>query len=578
MSLLDWFVLIFTIGFITAYGIWKTRGSKNTKEYLLSKKMSWGTIGLSIMATQASAITFLSTPGQAFSDGMRFVQFYFGLPLAMIVLCMTAVPLYQRLHVYTAYEFLEKRFDIRTRSLGAFLFLIQRGLAAGLTIYAPALVLSTILGWDIFYVNLILGSIVVLYTVVGGTEAVSVTQKQQMFVIFIGLIVALYMVFALMPPEVGVWEAVHVAGKAGKLESIDFSFDWNNRYNLWSGLIGGFFLQLSYFGTDQSQVQRYLGGKSTTESRLGLIFNGFIKIPMQFLILFIGAMVFVFYQFHEPPLYFNQVEAQKIRESEQGSAFRALEEQHHQIFLQKREQTFALVQALKEGRPEQIKRAQKQLEVQNQSVREVRNRALEIIHRQNEAEGKIKSSDTNYVFLTFVINYLPQGLVGLLVALVICASMSSTSSELNALASTTVIDVYKRSVKPHAEEAHYLKVSKWATLGWGTYAILFAELAGSLSNNLIEAVNILGSLFYGTILGIFLAAFYVKYIKAKAIFRAAVLAELIVLACWKFTAISYLWFNVIGCVAVVLLGLLLQVISERQSDGISFVRRNTSDK
>ncbi|WP_250631504.1 sodium:solute symporter [Rhodoflexus caldus] len=570
MSPIDWFVLIFTIGFITAYGIWKTRGSKNTKEYLLSKKMSWGTIGLSIMATQASAITFLSTPGQAFSDGMRFVQFYFGLPLAMVVLCMTAVPLYQRLHVYTAYEFLEKRFDVKTRSLGAFLFLIQRGLAAGLTIYAPALVLSTILGWEIFYVNLILGGIVVLYTVVGGTEAVSITQKQQMFVIFVGLMVALYMVFALMPQEVGVWEAVQVAGKAGKLESIDFSFDWNNRYNIWSGIIGGFFLQLSYFGTDQSQVQRYLGGKSTTESRLGLIFNGFIKIPMQFLILFIGAMVFVFYQFHEPPLYFNQVEAAKVRRSDNGSEFISLEQKYHQVFTQKREQAIALVEALKQGEPQQIDHAKALLDAQNSAARDIRNEALAIIHRQNEAEGKGKSSDTNYVFLTFVINYLPKGLIGLLIALVICASMSSTSSELNALASTTVIDVYKRSVRPNESESHYLKASQWMTIGWGAYAILFAEFASTLSNNLIEAVNILGSLFYGTILGIFLVAFYVKSVKAKAIFQAAILAEMVVLFCWKFTNISYLWFNLIGCAAVILLGLLLQLFHKQHTDGTSF--------
>ncbi len=570
MSPIDWFVLIFTIGFITAYGIWKTRGSKNTKEYLLSKKMNWGTIGLSIMATQASAITFLSTPGQAYSDGMRFVQFYFGLPLAMVVLCMTAVPLYQRLNVYTAYEFLEKRFDVKTRSLGAFLFLIQRGLAAGLTIYAPALVLSTILGWEIFYVNLILGGIVVLYTVVGGTEAVSITQKQQMFVIFIGLMVALYMVFALMPQEVGVWEAVRVAGKAGKLESIDFSFDWNNRYNIWSGIIGGFFLQLSYFGTDQSQVQRYLGGKSTTESRLGLIFNGFIKIPMQFLILFIGAMVFVFYQFHEPPLYFNQVEAEKVRRSDNGNEFIALEQKYHQVFTQKREQAIALVKALKQGELQQIDHAKAQLDAQNNAARNIRNAALAIIHRQNEAEGKGKSSDTNYVFLTFVINYLPKGLIGLLIALVICASMSSTSSELNALASTTVIDVYKRSFRPNKSESHYLKASQWMTIGWGAYAILFAEFASSLSNNLIEAVNILGSLFYGTILGIFLVAFYVKSVKAKAIFQAAILAEIAVLFCWKFTNISYLWFNLIGCAAVILLGLLLQLFHKHHADGTSF--------
>ncbi|MCS6967452.1 MAG: sodium:solute symporter [Cytophagales bacterium] len=572
MSLIDWVVLIATIGFITLYGIWKTRGSSTTRQYLLSKKMNWWTIGLSVMATQASAITFLSTPGQAFSDGMRFVQFYFGLPLAMVVLCITAVPLYQRLQVYTAYEFLEKRFDVRTRVLSAFLFLLQRGLAAGLTIYAPALVLSTLLQWDIFYLNFLMGGIVVIYTVSGGTEAVSLTQKQQMFVIFIGLMVALYMVFALMPQEITPWQAMRLAGKAGKLESIDLSFDWHNRYNIWSGIIGGFFLQLSYFGTDQSQVQRYLGGRSTAESRLGLLFNGFIKIPMQFLILFIGTMVFIFYQFYQPPLYFNRVEVEKVYHSEQREEFNRLEQLHSQLFAQKRKSVLALSEALTNDNDKQVEQLALQWRQEIAQIHQVKQQAIALIKQQNQAIGKTTSGDTNYVFLTFVIHHLPKGMVGLLIALVICASMSSTSSELSALASTTVIDIYKRLVHPFAGEKHYLRVSRWATAGWGVFAIAFAEFASSLSQNLIEAVNILGSLFYGTILGIFLVAFYVKKVSGKAVFQAAIVAQMIVLALWKWSAISYLWYNVIGCLVVVFLSWALEQLYKYRVDGTSFAK------
>jgi Na+/proline symporter len=554
MELIDWIVLVGTIVLITLVGMWKSRGSRNTEDYLLSRKMSWSTIGLSIMATQASAITFLSTPGQAYSDGMRFVQFYLGLPLAMIVLSITAVPIFHRLKVYTAYEYLEGRFDLKTRALGALLFLTQRGLAAGLTIYAPSLVLSTILGWDISIVNIAIGGLVIIYTVSGGTTAVSITQKQQMFVIFLGMLIAGIMVVQRLPEQVSFGQAVQIAGKMDKLNTINFNFDWRDRYNIWSGLIGGFFLSLSYFGTDQSQVQRYLGGRSVAESRLGLLFNGFIKIPMQFLILFIGAMVFVFYQFEQAPVYFNRVEVNNVLSSADSSAFRQIEASYVEAGTQKREQAFKLAQALETGDEAKVatqSEALKQAEAQSQLFRK---EAVELIGQHNGGS----KGDTNYVFLTFVITYLPKGIIGLLIAVIISASMSSTSSELNALASTTVIDVYKRSIKPRQSEAHYLQASKVITVLWGIYAILLAEFANSLSNNLIEAVNILGSLFYGTILGIFLVAFYIKKVGGHAVFIAAILAEALVIAFWYLDITSYLWFNVIGCVLVILLSLIFQ--------------------
>lgn len=567
MALLDWVVLISTLVFITVYGIWKGRGSKDTKDYLLSKKMGWATIGLSIMATQASAITFLSTPGQGFSDGMRFVQFYFGLPLAMIVLSITFVPIFQRLNVYTAYEFLETRFDLKTRSFTALLFLIQRGLAAGLTIFAPALILSAVLDWDIVYTNLVLGGLVVLYTVLGGTTAVSITQKQQMFIILLGMMTAAYMLFHYMPANVGLSEAVQIAGKMEKLNAITFDFDWDDRYNIWSGLVGGFFLSMSYFGTDQSQVQRYLSGRNITESRLGLIFNGFIKIPMQFLILFIGVMVYVFYLFQPPPVFFNTSEINRVYQSGNSAQFQTIENEYCQAVIDRRKVALNLVDALHSKDQDKIGQASQQLKQAEAQATALRKSAIEIIHQQNTSDSRSKQSDTNYVFLTFVTNYLPVGIIGLLVAVIFCASMSSTASELNSLASTTVIDVYKRSIRPGASEQHYLMVSKITTVLWGAYAILLAEFANSLSNNLIEAVNILGSLFYGTILGIFLVAFYVERVKGHAVFAAAVAAETMVLLLWKFTGISYLWFNLIGCALVVSISLLITVLRGKAVSG-----------
>lgn len=555
MRLLDWIVLLGTLGFIVSYGVWKTRGSKDIEGYLKGdNSMKWWTIGLSIMATQASAITFLSTPGQAYEDGMRFVQFYFGLPIAMVIISITVIPIFYRLKVYTAYEYLESRFDLKTRSLAALLFLVQRGLAAGITIYAPAIILSTILGWNLTVTNLLIGILVIIYTVSGGTKAVSVTQKQQMAVMMGGMLVAGFMVVRYLPESVSFGDAVAVAGKMGKMNVVDFSFDWNDRYNFWSGMTGGLFLALSYFGTDQSQVARYLGGKSVGESRLGLLFNGLLKIPMQFIILFIGVMVFVFYQFNQPPLFFNEAAKDKVYATEFAPEMEVLEEQHTTLFNQKQEAVHGLVAALRTDDETAIAAAQAEVQGITDASKAVRNDAKALIAK---ATPDAETKDTDYVFISFVMKYLPAGLVGLLLAVIFSAAMSSTASELNALASTTVVDIYKRSVKKEKDNFHYLRASRVFTAAWGTLAIIFATYA-SLLDNLIQAVNIIGSIFYGTILGIFLVAFYVKYIKGHAVFIAALLAEAVVLYCHFYTDIAFLWFNVIGCVAVVVFGAILQ--------------------
>jgi solute:Na+ symporter, SSS family len=555
MRLLDWIVLLGTLGFIVSYGVWKTRGSKDIEGYLKGdNSMKWWTIGLSIMATQASAITFLSTPGQAYEDGMRFVQFYFGLPIAMVIISITVIPIFYRLKVYTAYEYLESRFDLKTRSLAALLFLIQRGLAAGITIYAPAIILSTILGWNLTATNMLIGILVIIYTVSGGTKAVSVTQKQQMAVMMGGMLVAGFMVVRYLPESVSFGDAVAVAGKMGKMNAVDFSFDWDDRYNFWSGMTGGLFLALSYFGTDQSQVARYLGGKSVGESRLGLLFNGLLKIPMQFIILFIGVMVFVFYQFNQPPLFFNEAAKDKVYATNFAPEMEALEEQHTALFNQKQAAVHGLVAALRTDDETAIAAAQAEVQGITDASKAVRTEVKSLIAKATpEAETK----DTDYVFISFVMKYLPTGLVGLLLAVIFSAAMSSTASELNALASTTVVDIYKRSIKKEKDSFHYLRASRVFTAAWGTLAIIFATYA-SLLDNLIQAVNIIGSIFYGTILGIFLVAFYVKYIKGHAVFIAALMAEAVVLYCHFYTDIAFLWFNVIGCVAVVVFGAILQ--------------------
>lgn len=562
MNFLDWFVLSATLIGIAVYGIWKTRGSQNIEGFLLgNKNMHWWTIGLSIMATQASAITFLSTPGQAYSDGMRFIQFYFGLPVAMVILSVTAIPLYYRLKVYTAYEYLESRFDLKTRTLAALLFLVQRGMAAGITIYAPAIILSTIFEWPLMYTNLLIGALVIIYTVSGGTRAVSETQKQQMIVMMSGMIIAGLMVIWLLPEPITLNKALHLAGRVGKLNLLDFSFDLGNRYNFWSGMLGGVFLFLSYFGADQSQVQRYLTGKSIAESRLGLLFNGLLKIPMQFIILMIGVLVFVFYQFTMPPVVFNPALMNNSIRAEWKEEVNALEANHERVFDEKREKLYQLAEAIELG------------DTKSQDIlqAEIREKMIESETIRSDMKALIKKAsptaeteDSDYIFINFVINYLPHGLIGLLLAVIFSAAMSSTAGELNALASTTTVDIYKRSVSRNGSDRHYLISSKLFTLMWGILALSFAAFA-SLLENLIQAVNIIGSLFYGAILGIFLVAFYFKRIKGNAVFIAALLAEAVVIVFFILSyhdviRISYLWFNLIGCALVIAFGSVIQYL------------------
>ncbi|MBP6334708.1 MAG: sodium:solute symporter [Bacteroidia bacterium] len=549
MSILDWIVLVGTLLFIVIYGIWKSRGSKNIEGYLLAdKSMPWYVVGISIMATQASAITFLSAPGQAYTDGMRFVQFYFGLPIAMVVLSITFVPIFHRLKVFTAYEFLEERFDLKTRALAAFLFLVQRGLACGLTIYAPSIILSSILGWNIYSTNLIMGGLVVLYTVAGGTKAVSITQMHQMAVIFIGMFIAGYMVLHLIPDNLNLSESLKVAGSMGKLNVVDFSFDLKNQYNIWSGLIGGFFLALAYFGTDQSQVGRYLSGKSVGQSRLGLLFNGIIKIPMQFLILMIGALLFVFYQFHQPPVHFNRVETEKITASQYADEFENLNKKYEILYTEKQSHLGNLTTAIRAKDDISKEQHASQLSVKEEEMKKVRTEVMQLMKKN---DPRAETNDTNYIFLSFVTRFLPAGLIGLLIAVIFSASMSSTSSELNALASTTVVDIVKRFSKKERNEKEYLGVSRWVTVMWGAYAIFVAMFANQLGS-LIEAVNKLGSLFYGTILGIFVVAFYFKKIKGANVFYAALTAEACVLISFWFDLTAFLWLNLIGCILVIL--------------------------
>ncbi len=568
MSGLDWFILAAALVGIVAYGVWRGRGSHDLGGYLLAdRKMRWPTITISIMATQASAITFLSTPGQAYADGMRFLQFYFGLPLAMIVLAATAVPIYHRLKVYTAYEYLERRFDTKTRTLAASLFLVQRGLAAGLTIYAPALILSVLLGWNLMLTNLALGALVVIYTASGGAKAVGYTQTLQMLIIFLGFGTALVFILNSLPEGISLLDAAVVAGKMGKLNAVDFSFDLTSRYNFWSGLIGGFFVALSYFGTDQSQVGRYLTGRSIAESRTGLLANGMVKIPMQFAILFLGAMVFVFYLFAAPPVFFNPVEVNRMRAGAYAEEFQEVESRYDAASGVRQERARELVKAHREGDVAAGERAVQGLREAEAGTKVIRADAVALIRKNDPAA---QTSDTNYVFLSFVLGHLPIGVVGLVLAAIFAASMSSTSAELNALSSTTSVDFYKRFVERVGTEEgaaaaagrREVLVSRGATIFWGAFAIGFAEYASRLGS-LIEAVNILGSLVYGTILGIFLVAFYLKQVGGTAVFAAALVAEAAVVACFLFTDISFLWYNVVGCLSVVGISLLITLFGER---------------
>jgi SSS family solute:Na+ symporter len=555
MHIVDWIILSASLIFIVVYGIWKGRGSRNIQGYLLANKsLNWYTIALSIMATQASAITFLSAPGQAYVDGMRFVQYYFGLPIAMVILSMTAVPIFHRLNVYTAYEYLENRFDMKTRGLAAILFLIQRGLAAGLTILAPALILSIIFGWNLTYTNFIIGALVIVYTALGGTKAVNFTNFHQLLIALGGMVCAFFMVVHLLPADVSFLDAIRVSGKMGRLNVIDFTFDLNSKYNIWSGILGGTFLALSYFGTDQSQVQRYLTGKSVAQSRVALLFNGLVKIPMQFFILFVGAMVFVFYQFERPPIFFNSYERGKIKSSAYSTQFAELENEYQSAHEVKEGRVHELAEALRVRNNREIESNENGVKIAQQDMNKIRNEAIALMKTNDPG---MDSSDINYIFLTFVTDYLPVGIVGLVIAMVFAASMSSTSSELNALASTFIIDIYKRLITKNGTERHYLIASKLATVFWGLFAIWFATFVSGLGS-LIEAVNILGSLFYGTILGIFLTAFYFKSIRGSSTFFAAVIGEIVVLACYFLEVpISFLWYNVIGCVLVISLAHLL---------------------
>ena len=557
MHALDWIVLTSFLLFVAAYGVWKTRGNKDMPGYFLANKSTpWYGVTISIMATQASAITFLSMPGQAYVDGMRFVQFYFGLPIAMVILSITAVPLFHKLKVYTAYEFLEQRFDLKNRALGSLLFLIQRGLAAGFTILAPALIISVILGWDFRLTIFMIGGLVILYTAAGGTEAVNKTHLLQMAIVTVGMGAAFFMIFRRLPPDISFSSAVHLAGKLGKLNVVDFTFHWADRYNFWSGLIGGAFVALSYFGTDQSQVQRYLAGRSVAQSRMGLLANGVVKVPMQFVILFIGAMIFVFYQFVTPPLFFNPVETAHVKNGAYAEAYTKLETDYRLLNGEKRDQLRQMLTAIESRNDGDEAEAMKKLGLVRESEAGIRREAIGLIKKNDPLA---ETNDTNYIFLSFVTRYLPVGLVGLILAAILSASMSASSAELSALASVTVIDIYKRLVRRDAPDRHYVRVSKAATVFWGLYAIAFAQFANHLGS-LIEAVNIMGSLFYGTILGIFLIAFYFKRIGGNATFIAAVIAELTVLACFFFTKIPYLWFNVIGCALLVILANIMNPI------------------
>jgi len=555
MNYLDWLVLAGTIIFIVSYGTLRTRGNKTIEGYLKGDNtMKWWMIGISIMATQASAVTFLSTPGQAIEDGMRFLQFYFGLPLAMVIISVTIVPIYYRLKVYTAYEYLETRFDLKTRSLAALLFLILRGLSAGITLFAPSLVLSTILGWPINVTTVLIGSLVIIYVTSGGTKAVSLTQRYQMTVIMGGMILAGILAFTMLPSGVSFGDTIQIAGEMGKLNLVNLEFNLADRYNIWSGLIAGTFLFLSYFGTDQSQVARYLGGLSERESKLGLIFNGLLKVPMQFMILFIGVLVYVFYLFNQPPIFHNQVLKERAMQTEGVGTLRSLDVEYDALYQEKRKAVDNLVDAIhtvddgaiNASRDEVLRLQQREVALRD-SVKATIGRSI----------PNAKTQDRDYIFLNFVLNNLPHGMVGLLLAVMFSAAMGSMAGELNALASTTCMDIYMRSINKTAEPKHYVKASKWFTVSWAILAMVFAMLA-SFAENLIQFVNIVGSLFYGTILGIFLAAFYVKRVHGTAVFWAALVAEAIVLYCYAFTDVAYLLYNIIGCLTVIILALAIQ--------------------
>lgn len=571
MSSIDWIVLIVTLLAVITYGVYKSKSEKTLDGYFKSSNsMGWMLILLSIMGTQASAITFMSAPGQAYTDGMRFVQYYFGLPLAMVVLCFTFIPIYHKLKVYTAYEYLEQRFDVKARSLASILFLTQRALSTGISIYAPSIILSSLMGWDIYITNLVMGGFLIIYTVTGGTKAVTYTQMQQLIVVFIGMFLAGYMVVHMLPENVSFKDALHVAGKMGKLNVIETHIDvtdstwWKDKYNIWSGVIGGFFLALSYFGTDQSQVGRYLTAKSTKESRISLLMNGMIKVPMQFLILLIGSLVFVFYMFYQSPIFFNQKEIDKVLQTEYRETFQGLQAQNDSLNTIRQIQTTDLAEALHKEDEVNIDLLQASLLSIEAETKEVRSEALAIMKK---ADSTADTNDTNYIFLYFVVENLPKGLIGLLIAMIFLSAWGSIAAALNSLASTTVIDIYKRLWVKDKSEHHYFKASRWFTFGWGIFSIAVAMFASQLGS-LIEAVNVLGSLFYGTILGIFLVAFYMKRVGGKAVFYAAIVTEVLVIAIYISDVISFLWLNVIGCLLVLIIARIIQLFVPREKQKV----------
>jgi Na+/proline symporter len=548
---LDYFVLVATILAIPLYGLWRTRWDTSLGQYLKGDaSIRWATIGLSVLATQAGPITFLSMPGQAYESGIGFIQNYFGQPLALIVVCAVFVPIYQRLKVYTAYQYLGQRFDRKTQLLGAFLFLVQRGLAAGITIYAPAIVLSALLGWRLNLTIWLAGSLVIIYTVAGGTKIVSITQRYQMIVILIGMAIAFAVAVYRLSPDLSFGHALSVAGKMGKLEAVDFSFDPHKRYTFWSGLIGGFFLALSYFGADQSQVQRYLAGGSLKESRLGLLFNATVKVPLQFFILLLGALVFMFYQFEKPPVCFNRPAYERAVERGYGAQLAALQKQFDDVFAQKR----AAIRAVSSASPDQRDLAMTRLHDLEAEARALRDRTKTVLV---QAGVDPKSKESDYVFITFILQQMPHGIVGLLIAVILCATMSATAAALNALGTTTAVDFYRPLIRPNASDHHYVVAAKALTAAWGFVAIAVASFA-SLVENLIEAGNILGSIFYGSILGLFLTAFFIRGVTGSAVFFAGLLAQALVFVLFATTNIGYLWYNFIGCAAVLILALVLQ--------------------
>ena len=564
MQQLDWIILSSTLLFIVIYGVWKTKGSKNVEDYILgNNETPWYMVGLSVMATQASAITFLSTPGQAYHDGIGFVQFYFGLPIAMVVICATFIPIYHRLKVFTAYEYLEQRFDLKTRSLAAILFLIQRGLGTGITIYAPGIILSALLGWNLTLMNIIIGVLVIIYTFSGGTKAVNVTQKQQMFVIMSGMFITFYLILHYLPNDMTFSNALNIAGANGKMNIVDFSFDPETRYTFWSGITGGFFLALSYFGTDQSQVGRYLSGKSIKESQMGLIMNGFLKVPMQFFILLTGVMVFVFFQFNPVPLNFNPNNKIAVEKSVYKDEYTQLESKLSKLSEEKKEINLLYIDHLNQNYDNPILR--KELIGLSSKENELRDEARTVI---SKADSKAETNDKDYVFLYFILHYLPKGLIGLLLAVIISAAMSSTASGLNALASTTAIDIFKRNIKEEKSEKYYVNASKFFTVMWGLIAIGFACIA-TLFENLIQLVNIIGSVFYGTVLGIFLVGFYIKFVKAKAIFYSAVISQMAIFYIFYLDVVSFLWLNFIGAMLTILLSMLLQTMFKKETEVIA---------